>query len=67
MKWLKLDGLIEKTSLSRASIYRRMDANDLPKPVQIKGLDVNLWIEEEIDAWMEATVEKARMDRQVPK
>jgi prophage regulatory protein len=51
--------VIQLTGLSQASIYRLMASNDFPKQIQITCKAVG-WIESEVIAWIESTIQKAR-------
>jgi prophage regulatory protein len=48
---LRLDGVIEKTGLSRASIYRLQDAGEFPPSIRLSANRVG-WFESEIDRWI---------------
>lgn len=43
----------EMVGLSTSSIYRRMEANDFPRPRKLSG-NVVRWRQSEIVAWMDA-------------
>lgn len=47
------------TSLSRATIYRRIERQDdeFPKPVQLAGARRVAWIEEEVHRWIAEQIE----------
>jgi prophage regulatory protein len=49
---LRMRDLIELTALSRATIYREMDAGNFPLPIRIGGN--NRWPIAEITAFIEA-------------
>lgn len=42
--------IVERVGLSRASIYKRMDAGDFPRPIRLSDRAVG-WTEEQISAW----------------
>ncbi|MGN7770761.1 helix-turn-helix transcriptional regulator [Phyllobacterium sp. 22552] len=52
-KDLKAKGI----DVSRAQLYRLMNAGKFPKPVKI-GTKSNAWVEAEIDAWMMSRIEE---------
>lgn len=58
MKWLELDAVMAKTTLSRS--YIMASRNDFPKGHKIPGKRDLVWIESEVDAWMAAQVDQSR-------
>lgn len=52
MKLLKLKGVIEMTSLSKASIYRQVKAGIFPDPIRI-GPRAVAWVVSEVESWIE--------------
>jgi prophage regulatory protein len=48
---LRLRDVIEKTSLSRSTIYRRIDDKTFPKPVKVGDFAVR-WKSSAIDGWI---------------
>jgi prophage regulatory protein len=48
---LRLRDVIEKTSLSRSTIYRRIDDRTFPKPVKVGDFAVR-WKSSAIDGWI---------------
>jgi len=67
IRFIRLKALIEKTGLSRASIYNRLKKSSkyydatFPKQIRIGGGAV-AWIEDEIEGWMELQIEKSRCE-----
>lgn len=55
---LRLPAVIERTALSRSSIYLRIKNNEFPKPISLGGRSVG-WTEEDINHWLEEKI-KAR-------
>ncbi|MGU5712768.1 helix-turn-helix transcriptional regulator [Aeromonas caviae] len=53
MKLLKLKDVIAMTSLSKASVYRQMNAGTFPLPIRIGPRSVS-WILSEIEEWIES-------------
>ena len=51
--------VIQLTGLSQASLYRLIASGDFPKQIQITSKTVG-WIESEVLAWIENTIQKAR-------
>ena len=56
MRFLSKKQVSEKIGLSRTEIDRKEAAGKFPKRVQV-GFRV-FWVEEEVDGWMEALIEK---------
>lgn len=54
-KLVRLPEVIERTSLSRSTIYEMMQAGRFPKPVKLH-LRSNAWIESEINDWLASRV-----------
>ncbi len=48
-----------RTGLARSTIYDRMKAGIFPAPISLGAKAVG-WIESEIDAWLNAQIEKSR-------
>lgn len=48
----------DKVGLRKSAIYERIKAGSFPKPV--KSERVNLWVEAEVDAYIEQLVESQR-------
>ena len=55
-RFLRLPDVIERTGLSRRTIYRRMDAGEFPAKVEI-GPNAVAWRATEIESWMAAPME----------
>ncbi len=51
-KILRLKSVIEKTGISRSTIYSMIKANRFPKPVCI-GIRSSGWLQSEINNWIE--------------
>lgn len=51
-KYLRIADVLEKTGLSRRTIYRKMDAGTFPKAVKLSDSAVG-WPEEQVNAWLE--------------
>ncbi len=48
---LRLDGVVEKTGLSRASIYRMQDAGKFPSSIPLSPNRVG-WLESAVESWI---------------
>ena len=51
MRLIKLNDVIDKTSLRRSTIYKYMAENKFPQSVSLGGRSV-AWIESEITDWL---------------
>ena len=51
-KFLRINDVIQKTSLSRSSIYELMDKREFPMPVQIRSRK-RAWLRSEVNLWMQ--------------
>ena len=60
MRWLTMEQVLEKVGLSRSTVLRLEKDKQFPPHIQKKG--VNLWVEGEIDTWMEAEVAAYRTE-----
>lgn len=54
-KLVRLPEVIERTSLSRSTIYEMMAQGRFPRPVKL-NLRSNGWVEAEINDWLESRV-----------
>jgi len=52
MRLLRLRQVADKTGLDSTAIYRRMQAGEFPRQVQI-GPNTVAWLEHEIDDWIQ--------------
>ena len=50
-KFIKISEVIEKTSLSRSTIYRLLNLGDFPRQVKLSSRSIG-WVEEEIQEWI---------------
>jgi prophage regulatory protein len=58
-RFLSTAQVLDKTALSRATIKRRVKDGGFPKPIKL-GHRSNVYLEEEVDAWMQAQVDAGR-------
>lgn len=49
--FIRIRRVVERTGLSRATIYRKVRGDTFPKPRQL-GANCVGWYESEIDAWI---------------
>ena len=52
---LRLPEVLERTGLSRSTLFRRMRAGEFPQSVKLGGASSRAvgWFEDEVDAWMD--------------
>lgn len=55
-RFLRLPDVLAATGLSRRTIYRKMDAGEFPKSIQIAANAV-AWRESDVSAWMQAPMD----------
>lgn len=58
---LRLPVVIERTGLSRSTIYLRVANKEFPSPISLGGRSVG-WIEEDIDEWIVTKIEESRIN-----
>lgn len=56
---LPIGDVMKKTSLSRSVIYKEMSAGRFPCNVQLTPKRCG-WVESQVDAWIEAAIQKAQ-------
>jgi len=59
IRFLRLPEVIERTGLSRSTIYVRLAAGCFPRPVALGGRAVG-WIEAEIEEWVAERIAESR-------
>ena len=57
---LRLPDVIKRVGLKRAAIYLRLSQGNFPKQISLGARAVG-WLESEIDAWLAARVQQARI------
>jgi prophage regulatory protein len=60
LRFLDLKEVIHRTSLSRATIYRKLEEKNFPKPIAIPGTRRIVWIESEVAEWLTKQIATAR-------
>ena len=50
---LRIRGVLERTGLSKTSMYRQIGEGDFPRPIQLTENTV-AWREREVDEWIES-------------
>ena len=56
---LRLPQVLDRTGLSRSSIYAKVSAGDFPEPISLGARAVG-WIEDEVLSWLTERVEVSR-------
>ncbi len=56
---IKLPEVKRRTTLSTSEIYRRLESGTFPKQIKL-GAKAVAWLEHEVDAWIEQTIEAGR-------
>ena len=46
--------VLERTNISRSTLYELINAGEFPRPMKICGGRINLWPEHEVTAWQAA-------------
>jgi prophage regulatory protein len=54
-RFLRLKQVVEKTGLSRSTVYLYLNQGRFPKPVHVSERLV-AWVESEVDAWMKERI-----------
>ena len=60
-RFLRLPEVMERTGLSRSTIYVRLAAGCFPRPVAL-GMRAVGWIEAEIEEWVAERIAESRFD-----
>lgn len=56
---LRLTPVIQKTGISRATIYDKINKGEFPRPISLGVRSVG-WLESEIEAWIASRIEASR-------
>jgi prophage regulatory protein len=54
---IRLPEVLSKTGGSRTAIYAGVEQGTFPSPVKIGRTRAIAWVEDEVDAWIEAQIE----------
>ena len=57
IRFLRLGEVRKRVPYSKATIYRKIELNEFPRPYNL-GARAVAWLESEIDAWIESRIEK---------
>ena len=55
LRFLRMREVIEMVGVSRATIYRWMDAGDFPRSIALGGNSI-AWSEKSVQEWMESRI-----------
>lgn len=58
MKLIRLPQVIERVALRKTTIYERIKQGAFPQPIKLGTASV--WVEQEVDEWLEKTVKERR-------
>ncbi|ABK88926.1 AlpA family transcriptional regulator [Francisella tularensis subsp. novicida] len=56
MKILRLKQVVEMTGTSKTTIYRWINANQFPKPINLSHASVG-WLEADINDWIQSKIQ----------
>ena len=59
VRFLRLPEVLDRTGLSRSTIYIRLDQGRFPRPVSLGARAVG-WIESEVDEWIRERIAASR-------
>jgi len=59
---LRLPSVIERTGLSRSTVYRKIQARTFPKPLRLSERCIG-WRESDVESWLRSPVVHAGMKR----
>ena len=62
-KILRLPVVLDRTGLSRSTVYLRVTEGRFPRPVSLGARDVG-WIETEVEEWIALQIEASREIRE---
>jgi prophage regulatory protein len=56
MKMLRINQVMTITAMSKTTIYRWINANQFPKPINLSSKSV-AWLESDINDWIQSKIE----------
>ncbi|MCZ0936605.1 MAG: AlpA family transcriptional regulator [Gemmatimonadetes bacterium] len=59
VRFLRLPEVLDRTGLSRSTIYVRLDQGRFPRPVSLGARAVG-WLESEVDEWIQERIAASR-------
>jgi prophage regulatory protein len=60
-KILRLPIVLERTGLSRSTVYARAAVGSFPKPISLGGARAVGWVESEVEDWIARQIESSRV------
>lgn len=66
MRTIRIQEVCNKLSVSRTSLWRLSRLADFPKPINLGGSRMVMFLEAEIDAWLEAQATTQRVELRSP-
>ena len=54
LRFVRQGTVLERTNISRSTLYELINAGQFPRPMKICGGRINLWPEHEVTAWLVA-------------
>lgn len=61
-RFLRLNAVLDKTGLSRSTLYRKIEEGTFPKQITI-GARCVAWLESDVDEWMRSPMFYETTDR----
>lgn len=58
MQFLSTKAVVQRTTLTRSTLHRKVRSGEFPKPIQISDARV-AWTEDSVESWMRAQIERA--------
>jgi prophage regulatory protein len=59
-RFLRLRTVLERTGLTRSTVYALIKASDFPSPVNIGPRAVG-WVEDEVDDWIDGCIARRKV------
>jgi len=59
-KFIKMPDVLERTGMSRSTLYRGVDENTFPQPVKVGR--AAFWIEAEVESWLQDRIAESRVE-----
>ena len=62
---LRLPDVMDRVGLRKSAIYSRIASGEFPAPIPLGARAVG-WLETEVDEWLNARIDAARVERREP-
>jgi len=59
-KLLRLRAVEDATGLKRSTLYRLIQSNDFPPPIQLTGARAVAWVQSDVENWIQARIANAK-------